>query len=531
MTSAPSQPLSVQPPQNFSIQEPVTCCSVLFDLAEVIGGLAVRALFVFATILTTAVLFPIAWHWIVLPITTLGSISMAAFFFPKFHLTSTPDTSPMNPRPSALPANGLLPESYPPESAIGYNRVGQNCAFNAMAHFFDLDPRMGAWMRQRFVDPGIGLEPFIQALARFQAPAIMIEQFRQFVNAPPPAGTVRPNSIPDLFSLFLRQREQQLREAAARPDQSCSSLSSLQNQPSQAELEEIKRVNSNFHLFQYVLPNFYETSDRDAHARRAVSAARSDTIRTALSGISPLIPPSNGEQTDAGDIARALLDFLPPDQKVHIETAYHYNMNGLPQMQEAPQPQRARCTLLELPLEVTDPDGIPLETLVNRYCRQSQSNSLRRLGVDGQPHDYPVNEATVEFVEPPPALRFQIKRFTWQSLLPSIWSQLFPSLFPPVTGQGVKLNTQVAMPDRLSIRLQNGQICNYVLAGFATHTGSYNSGHYTSGEIRGGRKYLHNDSLVTLVENPETEGFWERRKNSSYLVCYLPEPPLNQPAQ
>jgi hypothetical protein len=484
--------------QSVPFQAPVTCTSVLFDLAEVVVSLAVRALFVFATIFTTAFLCPLAWHWIVLPITTLGSISMAAFFFPKLPLSSTPDTLPVGPRPVDPPLSGLLPENYPPESAIGYNRIGQNCAFNAMAHFFDLDPALGAWMRQRFVDPAIGLEPFIQELARFRPPAGMIEQFRQFINAPQPAQTQRPNSLPDLFNLFLRQY-----------------------QPLQEERDNAKRFKSTFELFQYVLPNFYEASDRDAHARRAVSTARSDTIRTALSGIFPYISPSNGEQTDAGDIARALLDFLPPNQKAHIETVYHYNMNGLPPMLEAPRPQRMHCPLLELPLESTDPDGIPLETLVGRYCRHAQVEPQRRLGIDGQSYNYPVNETTVAFVDPPPALRFQIKRFTGQMAQPSFFQRIFFSA--QAEWQGIKLNTQVAMPDRLSIRLQNGEIRNYVLKGFATHTGSYHSGHYTSGEIRAGRKFLHNDTLVTLAENPETESLWQRQLNSSYLVCYLPE--------
>lgn len=518
MTSIPSQLPTQQPPQNLSFQEPVTCCSVLCNLAEMVGQLAVRAIFVFATIFTSAVLLPIAWHWIVLPITTLGSISLAAFFFPRFHLMLGGEAMPTIPRPVSLPSNGLLPESYPPGSAIGYNRVGQNCAFNAMAHFFDLDPGIGAWMRQRLVEPGVSLDAFLQVLAQYQPPVTMVEQFRLFVAAqlqliaaqqPPPAEGTRPNpeqrSIPDLFSLFLRQY-----------------------QPPQEELGEVRRIKSIFDLFQHVLPEFYGASDRDAQARRAVSTARSDTIRTALSGISLDISPSNGEQEDAGVIARALFNFLPLDQQVHIETTYHYNMNGLPPMLEAPQPQRTHWPLLQLPFERTDPDGISLETLVNRYCRHSQSHSLRRSGQDGQLYNYPVDSVSVEFVEPPPALRFQLNRFTDETLSPGILSRLLPSVFPPVTWQGVKLDTQVAMPDRLSIRLQNGQIRNYVLAGFATHTGSYNSGHYTSGEIRGGRKYLHNDALVTLVETPETEALWEHQKNSSYLVCYLPEHP---PAQ
>src|SRR5690606_21051247 len=178
---------------------------------------------------------------------------------------------------------------------------------------------------------------------------------------------------------------------------------------------------------------------------------------------SPFISPSNAEQTDAADIARALLDFLPPNQKVHIETAYHYNMNDLPPMLEAAEPQRMYCPLLELPLEPTDPDGIPLETLVDRYCRHAQLDPQRRLGVDGRPYNYPVNETTVGFVDPPPALRFQIKRFTGQMTQPSFFQRLFFSA--RAEWQGLKLNTHVAMPERLSIRLQNGDVHNYVLKG------------------------------------------------------------------
>ncbi|MBX7065877.1 MAG: ubiquitin carboxyl-terminal hydrolase [Parachlamydiales bacterium] len=492
-----------QAPQPQAAPQPsCDCCSMMLYVAEAVVQVAVRSIFIFANILMTAALLPVAWHWIALPLVAVGSTSMAAFFFPSFQvLAPSGDRIPV-PRPVPMPANGLYPEHYPLGSPVGYRRLGQNCAFNSIAHFFDSDPQVSEWVRRPAVADGIDLPGFIQFLNRHRPPAEMIAEFQQYVAAQP---HVRP-TIPVLFSQFLAQY-----------------------QPPAPIQAEVRRVRGIFQLFQNILPNFFRANDEAIGARRAVSQGRSEFLRAGMSAILGTIPASNFEQTDAAEIARGLLDFAPDAMKPLVRRTYNYNMDGLPAMAEARLPRQERETLLTLPLDRTTPAGTPLQTLYERFLRNTAVEPQRYMGVDGQPHEYPVTEVVAEFIEPPPVLRFQLNRFTHEQPIPSLLSRWFPSVFPPIGWRGVKLDTQIQFPEEFAITLADGRISRYRLASFVTHDGTFSSGHYTSGEIRGGQKFLHNDSHVTHVATQEAQEYWNAQLQSAYLVCYVPAP--DAPAQ
>lgn len=489
----PVPALPVQP-----AQQGFNCCSMLTYLAEAVVQLAVRTIFIVANILVAAALMPIAWHWIVLPIVAIGSTTLAAFFFPNFQVMAPRIGRLPMPRPHPMPADGLFPAHYPAGSPVGFNRLGQNCAFNAAAHFWDSDPLTAAWVRQPSVPEGIALPDFLAFLNRYNPPAELIAAFQQYVDQQPQP---RP-AIPLSFTHFLAQY-----------------------QAPAAIQAEVRRIRGTYQLFQTILPNFYRACDEAVHARRAVSLGRSEFIRAGMSAVLATIPPNNYEQTDAGEIVRGLLDFAPDAMKPLIEKTYHYNMDGLPAMAEPRQPRQERMTVLPLPLDRTTPNGTPLETLIQRAQRNTTVEAQRYMGVDGQRHEYPVVEEVTEFIEPPPALRFQLNRFTHERPIPSLLSRWLPAIFPPINWRGVKLNTEIEIPDQLAITLRDGRVCQYRLASYVTHNGSYSSGHYVSGEVRGAERYFQNDAQVTHIETPEDQENWNAHKRQAYLLCYVPVPP------
>lgn len=506
------------PPSNqFSSQLPVVplqpriqqqqswdCCSILFNMIEVIAQLAIRAIFVFANILMTAAVLPFTWHSVAVPLIAIGSTVMAAFFFPGFQLLVPSNEKIQAPRPLPTPANGLYPDNYPIGSPVGYNRMGQNCAFNAAAHFLDCEPRAAAWVRQTAVADRIDLASFIQYLNQHRTPQDLITSFQQYVALQPPEHP----SVPEMFVEFLNQYQS----------------------PVQIQ-DAVRRIRGVFSLFQNCLPSFYRANDEAINQRKGVSEGRSENLRASLSAISPsTIPASNFEQTDAGEIITQILDFAPDDLKMHVERTYHFNMTeGLPPMAQPRQPLQQREAMLTLPLDRTVQNGTSLETLLQAALRSTAVEPQRYLGNDHQFHDYPVSGVVTEFVEPPAVVRFQLNRFTFETPAPSFLSKWLPSIFPPLNWRGIKLNTLITCPDEIDIPVRGRGNIRYRLAGFVTQDGTFSRGHYTSGEVRNGHKFLHNDSQVTHVESPEHQEYWDHQLSSAYLLCYVPVHPV--PAQ
>ncbi|MDE3048049.1 MAG: ubiquitin carboxyl-terminal hydrolase, partial [Verrucomicrobiota bacterium] len=465
-------------------QASASCCTILYDLAEGIAQIAIRALYVFAQVFIAAAILPISWHWLALPAVAIGSIVLAGFFFPRFRMLASGAYAGSAVRP--LNANTLHPATYPDGSPVGYARLERNCAFNATAHFLDSDPLIAAWMRQKAVPDAIDLPGLIQYLTERQMPAEAIQAFQEYVAAQPPGS-----SMPELFDRFIRQYQcPATLEAAVRP------------------------IANAFRFFQFVLPQFYQQNDEAVAARRALSPGKSETLRASMSAITAAISPNNGEETDAGEICDAILAFAPDELKVHTERTYRFNLQGLPEMLERRLPFQERSALLHLPLNRNIVNGTPLTALMQRFFDDPESESHRYRGVDGVDHNYPVDRVETRFVEPPCALRFQLKRFAFEQPKPSC-CPLFSCFASP--GGGVKLDTKIECPDEISLTLQDRRVCRYRLASFVTHLGPYERGHYVSGEVRQGRKFLQNDSLVTLVETPEHQALWNDQLQSAYL--------------
>lgn len=476
-------------------------CSKVYELAEVITQIAIRSAFIFSHILMTAACFPLSWHWLVIPISALGSTTLAAFFFPQNRILPPRELHNIN--PLVRPFNAaLMPPHFPENSAVAYrNTSGNDCAFNASLHFFDSDPQIAAWMRNP-VNDNTDLPAFIEFLRQYNPEEALIDHFQQFVNL---QVLPRP-SIRQLFRTFLEGYE--------------------------GDVGMIEEQFNNTQIIHEVLADFFEANDHAKQSRLLISEGDSNRVRQALHQINPLISAAN-EQTDAPEIINTILDLLPNPMKMKIEETRVINTQGLPE--PAPTPPRSDITNLvnlEIPRESL---GTDLNALFSHFYESNDHDDvlLRRRNINGIETPYPVIGTITQFTEAPQALRICIKRRRNELPSQGWWNQgieymrrRYPRLgriLPrPMVFDTVKVDTSVECPDVMTIALKNGEHKRYRLASFVTHLGGVNSGHYIAGEIRDGQKFIENDSIVTLVQSQAEEAIWQKHLRKSYLLCYLP---------
>ena len=300
-----------------------------------------------------------------------------------------------------------------------------------------------------------------------------------------------------------------------------------------AKFFEIKDAFSKLLIVQPAFAKFYRAHDEAVAGHMAVSTGDSQTLREAISrisgwGIDPRvgINPSSEEQQDAEEVIRPLLGLLPdtPAFKSRVETSSVFAAaDGL-----LPIVESRWADFFPLPLKGLG-EAPTLEQLFDHYC--NNENPAQQLVVDrenahGNKVSYRAARTTVEFLEPPPSLNFQIMR--WDRPEPVLkWYHQHPALswlFAPSPVETVKLMNPVKVPDDFSVTLKDGRVCHYKLASFVRHDGGTKGGHYTAGRIVNGNKYLLNDTNVTLA-GPENEANWRAELGQSYLLCYLPAAP------
>lgn len=475
----------------------------LAELAEIIFQIAFRIFFVMSNVLMGSALFPLTWHWLTLPMIALGSSSLAAFFFPHTRLLA--ECWQRMEIGQSLHRPGLRrqwPQNYPDESPVGYtNRTVADCAFNATAHLFDSNPQLSQWFRRSFGE-GMSDQDFCAFLEGYDFPrGVIAAQFRAFLNDLPAEDRELP--IQNLFSRFLDQPEWR-----------------------DSQIKAIFDAHA-------VLRQFYLQNDQAVAQRTSVSSGNSNTLRVALSRVNALIDHEN-VQTSADYIGTAVLDYMMPrSMRASLEKTVVFDLALVPPMRDPVPPVSEIVGLIPLGIDRDDPHP-QLEGLIDRTFNCSQGIEDRVYeDINGVPRPYRVLREETRFVESPPALHFWIKRFTYERAPTGWYNQILTYMyekFPkfskmcfqnPIGYREIKIDTPVECPQEIRVPMRNGTHCRYRLASFVTHTGGDNRGHYTSGEIRAGRKFIENDASVTLVENQAHRRDWNDQLSQAYLLCYL----------
>jgi hypothetical protein len=488
--------------RNAQIGVQLNSCPRLYKFIEVIAQIAIKILFITGSILIAAAAFPISWHPITIPIVATGTTLLAGFFYPQPNLIRGPLFAPLPPliKPLQLLANGELAPDFPADCPRGFVNIAQNCALNSMAQMVNSDTPVAEWMRHPITD-AIDMAAFRNVIQGYNPPANVLDQFEAYFNLlPEPRPPIRT-----AFSAFLQIHVPPIADLGA--------------------LNALRRTYENLLLLQPAFSQFFRANDAAVQARQSTSQGNSQTLRAALSQASAMVNPSPNVQMDLAEVVEPLLDVLPNRLKTNIETLYHYNTNGLPPLLEPPQPKREHVGFFSLPITGENPS---LPALFETYRNNANAEPQKRWGVDRSLHNYPVARVEVNILEPPPALRFQLKRFdverppvSWYSHLP-----ILSYFYPPLGVRQIKIETPVECPEEFSLTLKDGRVVRYRLNCFVNHLGrGPNSGHYTSAKIAGGNKYMMNDSRVTLV-NPEQQEVWNEALRHSYFVQYelVPEP-------
>lgn len=470
------------------------------QLTEVITQIAVRALFIAANVLMAAAAVPMSLHGVVVTVVAIGSTALAGFFFPNFTILQGPLFGLMKPLvlPVRLPANGEIPAGYPENGPRGFIREGQNCALNASAQVLDSAPQIAQWLRNP-ISQDIDMPAFLNFLAEYDVRPHLVAQFTAHVDAQP-----HPQMpIPTMFDQFLQNY-----------------------QPPEADRDAFaafKGTFENLRILHGPFSEFYRAKDAAVHARQMVSQGNSQNLRLAASQASVLIDPSSRVQLDAVEFLELVYGILPNRLKTRIETVRHMNTAGLPAIAEPPLPKEDRVPFISVALNPDRPNA-SLPELINGHCNNTRNEPAKYTGVDGVRREYPVERETVSFLEASPGIGFQIMRFEHEKPAVSWLSRWLPWVFPPQLGRAVKRESPVEIPERMTITLKNGQVCNYQLTSFLNHHGSYGGGHYTSAETVDNHKYMMDDTLVTLVDPAHPEQ-WNQALRQAYFVWYQLVPP------
>lgn len=511
---------------NYS-QPPIqgSCFQTAKNTVEVVLQVAIRVMFVLTSVLAAASAFPLTMHLYTLPIVGLGSSVLSGFFFPLSPRRTGYFFNPTEPvlNPVQVRAEGEMPPSIPNTAPRGLHRQGNNCAFNALIHLYESNPEMARFWRNPLTDQ-TDLETFINFFQQYQllnaarsryehVPETIFNAFREFVGQREAAAESTQSSVEpmvpivDLFTQFLNEYHPQMGDTII--------------------FNELKDLYRKLRELHGTFAHFFRLYDQSVTENRAVAGGNTQTIREACSRVTAIIDPSSGRQMDADEILRAALSVLPPSLKMHIEIQYRLSdVGAVSPMVDQPRVAEEYTDAIPLPiLDSEEPQSVI--DLLNGYLRDTSSthNTQRRLGQDGQRHEYPVVGISVDFVEPPPVLRFQVKRFTSEPD-PQPWHvRAFPGIFnpQPVAWHGRKFFTPIRVSRQIRIRAKDGREQEYRLAGFVTHHGTSSvSGHYTAGKIVGDQQYLIDDRNVTHVTEGTSRELWERHLGQAYFLSYEP---------
>ncbi len=278
--------------------------------------------------------------------------------------------------------------------------------------------------------------------------------------------------------------------------------------------DQVPILNNNLLILKQTLHAFYEANDKAVAEGLGQSQGNSQDVRNALHLISNhAIPASPAAQIDAMEALEYVLTLAPDSLKSRIETTYTFSpeVQRILPMDQLPASKVERVGFLSLPLEKNGDQTPTLEWLFDRYRDNPNAEPQRRYDQNGVSCDYPVDNVHIDLIDPPPALRFHIKRFTQQRTL-GVWHT-------------VKLHTPVESPQQFTVNLKDGRQQTYRLSAFVEHHGEYGGGHYTSNCIGSdGTKYIMNDSRISRMDpnNPKHQEAWKKSLEQAYLLCYVP---------
>jgi hypothetical protein len=279
-----------------------------------------------------------------------------------------------------------------------------------------------------------------------------------------------------------------------------------------------------FAITHLAFQNFFKAYDDASVRDRAVTPGSSQTLRMAIHRQrSWAISNSQHRQEDAHEGVSAILDYLPDTQRIRCEVRTHRNTAGLPAIQGHPDGIVSNEELpwcLQLPITGAAPQ---MQEMIRAYCDERVTDPINTEleSVDGNNRRYPITRIERTFLEAPPTLRLQIKRFNWQKP-PNIRLTRIPHLdylFPQLQGRTVKNNIAIQIPLQLPLTLADGTVQNYRLKSFNCHMGETpNSGHYTAYSRVGEQWYFENDSFVQPVELPALQK--ALASGEPYMVSY-----------
>jgi len=480
------------------------------NFAELITQIAVRIIFIGASVLTASAAFPLSFHAVVLPIIGMSATILAGFFFPEASPIPQPVFDPLPPLIQPVQLNPV-PAVIPADQPRGNRNNGNNCAFNSTIHFFESIPQVSQWLRYPLT-PEMDLDAFLNFLAQYNPPEGLIDHFRAHVDQ-----IERPRlPVIDIFRTFIQDYQHM----------------------DQRAVDVFGDTFKNIMIVQPAYRRYLLAVDQAVLRNQPVVIADSRILRAALSRITATIP-NNTRQVDGAEIMSCILDLLPPALKLHLVTTVHLNeevlrQHPLAEERAPPRPERTGFLTLEFDKNDAAPtinrmlqhywdhDGIePL-----KFLDQEGADQLRLLEQTRKPgerlpdlrRDYHVDRKTVRLLEPPPFLCFQIKRFDTEPLAPSLLNKLKLWWWPNLGYEMVKRTTLVDVPEEITVQV-NGVDHRYRITSFVNHIGnSADSGHYTASRGINGQNYFMNDKNVTL----EDQAVRDERLRQSYLLCYLP---------
>ncbi len=450
---------------------------------EVITQLAVRILFIAGSILVTAAAFSTSWHPLVIPLSGTGSALLSAFFYLSSNSNNQPLFPPLHPLTKPMEGKAYdLPCVLPPDAPRGYQypKEEMNCAFNAMVHYLDSDPKIADWMRHP-LNETVDLGTFRTFLSGYNTPAQLIGDFERYVEEQPHPRL----PVPTLFAAFL--------------DSYVPPLEHLNG------CNAIREIFRNLQLLASPFNEFFRLNDEALRTKQAISKGNLQELRLALSLVSRAVPPASNVQMDVNEVILPFFSVLPHHLKMKVERIYQFDRKDMAQIAQLPEPKQEYLEFLSLNLPSGQP-GSSLDQVFRTYCNNPGPEDQERFDIHGNLRKYKVKQEVTSFSEAPSALRFQIMRFAMDHLLK----------------RTVKLDAPMDCPEEVAIALKDGRICKYQLTTFITHHGnSQREGHYTIGRIVNGRKYLIDKHRVTPVD-PERTELWDERLRHSYLLSYLP---------
>jgi hypothetical protein len=422
--------------------ESVSFCTKLTDLAEMILQMAVRVIFISASVLIAASALPLVFHAVLIPVVAISSTLLAGFFFIKPTVEREfPDSS----LPPLIKQREVL---LPLDAPKGLLRTGNNCSFNAMVQFLESDPAVAKWLREQPPAEGASFED----QTRYWGPL-----FDSYVeNEPHP----RP-SREMLFARFMK------------------------------DFSKVRTLRAAFYLFLMS----YDRGD----------PVDSQMLREALNHVNSQIPicPVLGVQQDVPEIMEPVLDIFPERLKMFVRTEYFLDTQKYGPIDDDPvRPVDERTGLLTLEFDHKK-DNLDLVSILNAYLDHGDLSTVDKMGKDGQKHPYPMSRGLVRFLEPPSSLRLQLVRHGCEVLEQSWLDQV--RKLPPPAPRTFKKDNSIQIQTQIELPIANGTIKRYRLSSFVHHAGGVDGGHYTAGRVVGGNKYLINDKVVTPATQGDWE--------------------------